>query len=305
MADIPGLLAAIWSVLSSSVTLSLVAVVIAALSFFFGPYQTRRAKLRGDANRLNAILLHLYQILLRYDRAILWARGDGVAVEEYEACHSRIQPRLADELLAQSQQLSDCLELISKEQPVDYVLLHQRFAQLRAAMFGNTPSTERYPEIIYADLVRSQDVLVADVIDELAERLRRRIARPCRLRWLYDREERRILDYLSRREEQDRDFVEGMGEQRRTRTVAWRVQDVLKELATVRTEADFRRVLPVLTADWESAKRYGTSLRDFVGGYVRMLQGEFGVDVEDSERAGRFLYQALDDEPSRRNESPR
>ena len=299
MFRLPESIAGVWSVLSSpgmaSVN-SVFAVIVAALAFFYGPYKTHRARLQRDANRLNAILLHIYQILLRYDRAVLWARGDGVTVEVYEACHDRIQPQLATELQAQSQQLSDCLELLSREQPVDYVLLYQRLAQLRVAMFGETPSTEKYPEVIYADLVRHQDLLVSDVIADLAKLLHGRIARPIYSRFLLRREERRILEYLSKREDQDRDFVEGMRQQRRTRSIVWHVQDLLKEIATVHTEADFKRALPALVADWELAKRYGTSLGDFVRGYVRMLQSEYGVDVEHSEKIGRLLFRELGDD---------
>ena len=65
--------------------------------------------------------------------------------------------------------------------------------------------------------------------------------------------------------------MEGMKQQRRTRSIVWHVQDLLKEIATIHTEADFQRALPALLADWEAAQRYGTSLGDFVGGYVRML----------------------------------
>ena len=299
MVELQESVAVVWDFLStpavSSVT-AILAVAIAALSFLYGPYKTHRAKLQADANRLNAILLHIYQILLRYDRAVLYARGDGVTVDVYEACHSRIQPQLATELRAQSEQLSESLRLLSREQPVDYVLLHQRLAQLRVALFGETPSTEKYPEVVYAELVRHQDLLVSDVVDDLEKLLRARIARPFHSRCFPHREERRILEYLSKREEQDQDFVDSMRQQRRTRSIVWHVQDLLKEMATIHTEADFQRALPALRADWESTQRYGTSLSDFVRGYVRMLQSEFGVDVEHSEKIGRRLFHEFGDE---------
>ena len=129
-------------------------------------------------------------------------------------------------------------------------------------MFGETPSTEKYPEVIYADLVRTQDLLVSDVIADIAKLLHRRIARPIYCQFLLGREERRILGYLSKKEDQDRDFVEGMKQQRRTRSIVWHVQDLLKEIATItHTEADFQRVLPALLADWEA----GPALRDEFG----------------------------------------
>ena len=299
MFGLPEAMAGVWNVLSdpgvSSAT-AIFAALVAALAFFYGSYKTHRTRLQRDANRLNAILLHIYQILLRYDRAVLWARGDGVTAEVYEACHDRIQPQLAAELQAQSQQLSDCLQLLSREQPVDYVLLCQRLAQLRVAMFGETPSTEKCPEVIYADLVRTQDLLVSDFIADIAKLLHGRIARPIYSRFLLRREERRILEYLSKKEDQDRDFVEGMRQQRRTRSIVWHVQDLLKEIATIHTDADFERALPALLADWKSAQRYGTSLGDFVHGYVRMLQSEYGVDVEHSEKIGRRLFRELGDD---------
>ena len=94
----PEAMAGVWSVLSdpsvSSAT-AIFAALVATLAFFYGPYKTHRTRLQRDTNRLNAIFLHIYQILLRYDRAVLWARGDGVTVEVYEACHDRIQPQLA------------------------------------------------------------------------------------------------------------------------------------------------------------------------------------------------------------------
>ena len=302
MFGLPEAMAGVWSVLSDSGVSSATAIfaaLVAALAFFYGPYKTHRTGLQRDANRLNAILLHIYQILLRYDRAVLWARGEGVTVEVYETCHDRIQPQLATELQAQSQQLTDCLQLLSREQPVDYVLLCQRIAQLRVAMFGETPSTEKYPEVIYADLVRTQDLLVSDVIADIAKLLHGRLARPIYCRFLLDREERRMLEYLSKKEDQDRDFVEGMKQQRRTRSIVWHVQGLLKEIATVHSEADFERVLPALLADWESAQRYGTSLGDFVRGYVRMLQSEYGVEVEHSEKIGRRLFRELGDDSLR------
>ena len=90
--------------------------------------------------------------------------------------------------------------------------------------------------------------------------------------------------------------MEGMKQQRRTRSIVWHVQDLLKEIATIHTEADFQRALPALLADWEAAQRYGTSLGDFVGGYVRMFQSEYGVEAEQSEKIGRRLFRELGDD---------
>ena len=135
--------------------------------------------------------------------------------------------------------------------------------------------------------------LVEAAVENLSVLLTKRIKQRGCFRVVLRQEDRCILDYLSKKKEQDHEFVKGMQDQRRTRCTVWAIQKILKELATVESEADFKRMLPSLQADWAAAQRYGTTLEDFVGGYIRMLLTEFGVSKEHAAKIGRRIFKEL------------
>ena len=281
---------------SMPVVISGLALLVSGIACFFGPFAQWRRNRRESHSRLTALLLELYRSFVQYDRATTYLRSDGRSVREYEMGHKRVVPQLKADLTAQKEGIKAALHILSTEAPTEYVNLRHRLGQIWTTLYAKIPTTEEYGDWLYKETVAYQDVMVAAIVDDLAATITTRIRDHHRWSFRVKPQDKKVLQYIKERQQKETEFVNGMKRTKAFRLTIWSVQDTLRRIAAAETKEEFEASLPALRADWHDAKRYGSTLHEFLGGYEEMLCTEFGVTEARAAEVARELYAALEEE---------